>query len=172
MPFDASSLATISELAMTLFGVTGIVAVFLGRSELGTKDRARFLMIVLPTLLVALAGYVPIWLSRYSEDPLDIWRLSTLIVLVTMFATTLAMNVLGYGLRSAVFYDLKRITPPTMMVIYVMIAALNLLLLFANSTGWPFPPNQTMYEVVLFLLLLKASGEFVSLVLYRSDGGT
>jgi hypothetical protein len=167
MAVSPDTLTTISELGITLIGVAAIAGVLLSRDGLHPVDRFRFTLVVIPATTIGFMGYVPIWISRYVDDDVLIWQLSSagMIALILIVIATFGRE----GLRpsGSVAREIASITPRRFLISWGLIPFANLSRLLANTFSWPLQSNQTTFEIVLFLGLLVAVLQFVALVAFR-----
>ena len=62
------TLFTLAEMAVAMFSVAGLIAVFLTKGTLQPTDRIRFLMIVIAGIMLAVFGFVPVWVARHASS--------------------------------------------------------------------------------------------------------
>lgn len=166
---EFDTLLTISELAIGLIGVTGIVAVFLTKGEMEYFDKIRFSMIVATGSSVAFLAFVPIWLSRVMSTEILVWRVSAVIVLCVAITGNI---LIGYFTREFWQKIPKAVSGNTIVskILASILTTMVFLLVLVNLASWPVPANGTFHEIVLFLGLLQMAFTFSNLVMSRGSG--
>lgn len=161
----ADTLLTIAEIAITMVGISALVAVFLAKGRLHTYDIERFVYIAMSSVLTALLAYVPLWLSRTMDNHQLVWQTSSAlcIALSLLTACWLILYERRYPIPSHVTI------PRTYVVANVGIGLSAQVLALFNVIGWPFAPNGVIYEVVLFAILVHITVHFVGLAILRPD---
>lgn len=160
---DVSTLTSVAELAISLIGMSGIVAVFLTKKPIGALDSARFLTIVSTGSLVALLAFVPIWLARFLAEGPIIWRIAA----GTALGLSLVSNLVVGALARTSLKDVSatfagdhwgmRLAAALMTVAVVALMAMNIF-------AWPIQANRSIYELMLFIGLIQMAIAFASLV--------
>ncbi|NKC00334.1 MAG: hypothetical protein GKR90_17860 [Pseudomonadales bacterium] len=161
---DFTTLLILAELAISLIGVSGIVAVFLTAKPIGSLDSARFLAIVATGCLVAFLAFVPVWINRHFAFDFDIWRASSIVALISAVVVNLVVGAFAHTSIRQVAQSFSGTQVASRIGASVMTIAVIVLML-VNIFGWPIPPNGTVYEVMLFVGLVQMAIAFASLVL-------
>ncbi len=159
------TLFTIAEMAVAMFSVAGLIAVFLTKGVLQPADRLRFLMIVIPGIMVAVFAFVPVWVARYVPSG-SLWQVSSIIFFVTA-AVFLTLGTLGARDEARQLFET---IPRPVTFIPTIIALFNIVMISTNAIGWPIPSNQTFYEAAMVGGLCQMAFQFTSLVIYRQIG--
>lgn len=164
---EFATLLGLAQLAISLIGVSGIVAVFLTTRPIATLDSARFLAIVATGCLVAFLSFVPVWLSRLSAD-INIWQVAAGIALVT----SIIVNLLVGAFAHSTFGQVAQSHSGQHIIARIGASLLTLIiiaLMLANIFAWPVQPNATLYEVMLFVGLVQMAIAFAALVLSHKN---
>jgi len=165
---DYDTLATLAEMAVSIIGIAGLVAVFLSRGTISQFDKFRFLFIVIPAGTAAVGSYLPIWFGRHLADQVFVWQFSAGIIAATIVFGQLILVRSGYGFRSEFVRELRSILSPYVFWASTIVGLFVLILSGLNAASWPILSNQTIYEFVLMLMIAQATLQFVSMVYYRS----
>ena len=158
------ALFTLSEIAVTMVGVSGLVAIFLSKGSLHPADRVRFVSILGLGILAAFFAYVPYWMSKYVTDASLVWQFSSILVLAAILTLVIPLGIFMHA-REA----LQTVVPKFVLLggsIFPLSAFMAHLI---NAISWPINANSTLYEVALFLTILNMTFHFGSLVLYREQ---
>jgi len=159
------SLLNIAEMAITMVGISALVAVFLSKGKLHPFDIERFVYVAMSGVLTALLAYLPIWLGSVVVDPVQIWQFASSACLVMSIAT-------GTWL---VLYEKQHPLPPSLVIpgSYTVanygVGLTVLLLAIANIVGWPATSNGTIYEMTLFAILVHITIHFVGIAILRPE---
>jgi hypothetical protein len=161
---NLDALFTLSEIAVTMIGVSGLVAIFLSNGNLEPADRLRFYVILTLGILAALLGYVPYWASKYIGDAYSVWKFSSVVALM-LLVPTVSMPILLFmnpmkALKTAV---------PNLFIFFNSLFPIAVATTFlTNALSWPVEANSTLYEIALFLMIGDMTFQFGSLVLFRA----
>ena len=161
---EFSTLLGLAQLAISLIGVSGIVAVFLTTRPIGTLDSARFLAIVATGCLVAFLSFVPVWLSRHLTVDFNIWQISAGVAMIASITINLLVGAFAHTSVGQVVQShsgtstLARVGASTLTLIIIA-------LMLVNIFAWPVEPNATVYEIMLFVGLVQMAIAFASLVI-------
>jgi len=156
------ALFTLSEIAVTMVGVSGLVAIFLSKGNLQPADRVRFILILGLGILAAFFAYVPYWMSKYVTDASSVWQFSSILAVVAVFTLVIPLGILMHG-REA----LKAVVPKFVLLVASILPFSALMAHLINAVSWPISANSTLYELALFLIIINMTFHFGSLVLYR-----
>ena len=160
---DTSTLTSIAELAISLIGVSGIVAVFLTSKPISPLKSARFMIIVATGSLVAFLGFVPIWLSRYLTDEATVWQYSAIIALALSAIVNIVVGAVAHTTFKQVTASFSGDSPLGRIAASVL-TLIVVALMLVNIFGWPIAPNRSVYEIMLFVGLVQMAIAFASLV--------
>ena len=156
------ALFTLSEIAVTMVGVSGLVAIFLSKGNLQPADRVRFVLILGLGILAAFFAYVPYWMSKYVTDASSVWQFSSILAVVAVFTLVIPLGILMHA-REA----LQAVVPKFVLLGASIFPLSAFMAHLINAVSWPINANSTLYEVALFLTILNMTFHFGSLVLYR-----
>ena len=156
------ALFTLSEIAVTMVGVSGLVAIFLSKGNLQPADRVRFILILGLGILAAFFAYVPYWISKYVTDASSVWQFSSILAVVAVATLVIPLGILMHG-REA----LKAVVPKFVLLVASILPFSALMAHLINAVSWPINANSTLYELALFLIIINMTFHFGSLVLYR-----
>jgi hypothetical protein len=156
------ALFTLSEIAVTMIGVSGLVAIFLSKGNLQPADRVRFVLILGLGILVAFFAYIPYWMSKYVTDASSVWQFSSILAVLAVSALVIPLGILMHA-REA----LQAVVPKLVHLGASIFPLLAFIAHLINAVSWPINANSTLYEVALFLIILNMTFHFGSLVLYR-----
>ena len=157
------ALFTLSEIAVTMVGVSGLVAIFLSKGNLQPADRVRFVLILGLGILAAFFAYVPYWISKYVTDASSVWQFSSILAVVAV--STL---VIPLGLLMRAREALQAVVPKFVLLGASIIPFSAFMAHLINAVSWPINSNSTLYELALFLIIINMTFHFGSLVLYRA----
>jgi len=160
------ALFTLSEIAITMIGLSGLVAIFLSKGSLQPADRLRFYVILVLGIIAALLGYVPYWVSNYVTDALLVWKYSSIFALLLVI-TSLTVPVLFFMIKDAAI-DLRLIQTKSILIASLIPPLVILTMLLINALSWPINANSTLYELALFFMIVRMTVNFGSLVLFRA----
>jgi hypothetical protein len=161
---NLDALFTLSEIAVTMIGVSGLVAIFLSKGSLHSADRVRFYVILVLGILAALFGYVPYWVSKHLSEAVLVWRFSSILALVLM-VPTLSVPILFF---MHPVEALKSATPRPIFLVGLLFPITVVTSLTVNALSWPILANSTLYEIALFFMIGNMTFQFGSLVLFRA----
>ena len=156
------ALFTLSEIAVTMVGVSGLVAIFLSKGNLQPADRVRFILILGLGILAAFFAYVPYWMSKYVTDASSVWQFSSILAIVAVFTLVVPLGIFMQA-REA----LQSVVPRFVLLGASIFPLSAFMAHLINAVSWPINANSTLYEVALFLTILNMTFHFGSLVLYR-----
>ena len=156
------ALFTLSEIAVTMVGVSGLVAIFLSKGNLHPADRVRFVLILGLGILAAFFAYVPYWMSKYVIDASAVWQFSSILAVAAVFTLVIPLGIFMHA-REA----LQAVVPKFVLLGASIIPLSAFMAHLINAVSWPINANSTLYEVALFLTILNMTFHFGSLVLYR-----
>ena len=157
------ALFTLSEIAVTMVGVSGLVAIFLSKGNLQPADRVRFVLILGLGILAAFFAYVPYWMSKYVTDASSVWQFSSILAVAAVFTLVIP---LGIFMRAR---EALRAVVPKFVLLGASIFPLSAFIAhLINAVSWPINANSTLYELALFLIVINMTFHFGSLVLYRA----
>jgi hypothetical protein len=158
-------LLTIAEIAVGLAGFSGVVAAFLQPGGLHIADRLRFLAVFTTAFVALVLSFVPILLAHSGVEGSDLWRYSSLTMLVV---SSLGFIPYGFGVRRIRAELGSAGRSPLFFVIAP--AAANLVLQIANSGAWFWRSNPAAYLIGMLCWLYIAGVFFVFTVLFRPSG--
>jgi hypothetical protein len=161
---NLDALFTLSEIAVTMIGVSGLVAIFLSNGNLQPADRVRFYVILVLGILAAFFAYVPYWVSGYVTDDAAIWRFSSTLALLLMVPT---MSIPVLFLMRPV-QVLRQTMPWYMFFAALLFPIITLTSFLMNALSWPQAANSTLFEIALFFMIGNMTFQFGSLVLFRT----
>jgi hypothetical protein len=156
------ALFTLSEIAVTMVGVSGLVAIFLSKGNLQQADRVRFVLILGLGILAAFFAFVPYWVSKYVTDASSVWQFSSILAVVVVSTLVIPLGIFLHA-REA----LQAVVPKFVHFAGSIFPFLAFMAHLINAVSWPINANSTLYEVALFLTILNMTFHFGSLVLYR-----
>ena len=156
------ALFTLSEIAVTMVGVSGLVAIFLSKGNLQPADRVRFILILGLGILAAFFAYVPYWMSKYVTDASSVWQFSSILAVVAVSTLVIPLGIFMHA-REA----LQAVVPKFVHLGASIFPLSAFMAHLINAVSWPINANSTLYEVALFLTILNMTFHFGSLVLYR-----
>lgn len=156
------ALFTLSEMAVTMVGVSGLVAIFLSKGNLQQADRVRFVLILGLGILAAFFAYVPYWMSKYVTDASSVWQFSSILAVVAVATLVIPLGMLMHA-REA----LQAVVPKLVLLVASIFPLSAFMAHLINAVSWPIKANSTLYELALFLTILNMTFHFGSLVLYR-----
>ena len=156
------ALFTLSEIAVTMVGVSGLVAIFLSKGNLQPADRVRFVLILGLGILAAFFAYVPYWMSKYVTDASSVWQFSSILAVVAVSTLVIPLGIFMHGLEA-----LQAVVPKFVLLVGSIFPLTAFIAHLINALSWPINANSTLYEVALFLTILNMTFHFGSLVLYR-----
>ena len=156
------ALFTLSEIAVTMVGVSGLVAIFLSKGNLQPADRVRFVLILGLGILAAFFAYVPYWMSKYVTDASSVWQFSSILAVVAVATLVIPLGILMHA-REA----LRAVVPKFVLHVASIFPLSAFMAHLINAVSWPINANSTLYELALFLTILNMTFHFGSLVLYR-----
>ena len=157
------ALFTLSEIAVTMVGVSGLVAIFLSKGSLQPADRVRFVLILGLGILAALFAYVPYWISKYVTDASSVWQFSSILAVVVVSTLVIPLGILMHA-REA----LQAVVPKFVLRVASIFPLSAFMAHLINAVSWPINANSTLYELALFLIIINMTFHFGSLVLYRA----
>jgi len=156
------ALLTIAQLAISLAGFSAVVSAFTVRGELTQADRSKFLWLIATALVAALLAFVPIILDEARMDGIQLWRVSSLIMVLAWFVS------MGIWLVE-LLRDRRRRSSPSFAdgPLLVVPSVGNLILQLFNVSGMAWQPSPAAYIVGTLVWLYAASLAFLSIVLER-----
>ena len=157
------ALFTLSEIAVTMVGVSGLVAIFLSKGNLQPADRVRFILILGLGILAAFFAYVPYWMSKYVTDASSVWQFSSILAVVVVSTLVIPLGILMHA-REA----LQAVVPKFVLLGASIFPLSAFIAHLINAVSWPINANSTLYELALFLIIINMTFHFGSLVLYRA----
>lgn len=157
------ALFTLSEMAVTMVGVSGLVAIFLSKVNLHPADRVRFVLILGLGILAAFFAYVPYWISKYVTDASSVWQFSSILAVVTVCTLVIPLGIFMHA-REA----LRAVVPKFVLFGASVFPLFAFMAHLINAISWPINANSTLYELALFLIIINMTFHFGSLVLYRA----
>jgi hypothetical protein len=89
------ALFTLSEIAVTMVGVSGLVAIFLSKGNLQPADRVRFISILGLGILAAFFAYVPYWMSKYVTEDSSVWQFSSILAVVAVATLVIPLGTMA-----------------------------------------------------------------------------
>ena len=161
---DLEALFNLAEMAITMIGVAGLVAVFLSKGGLQAADRFRFTGILMLGINAALLAYVPYWVSKYTADLESVWQISSIFGLLWIVPSVFIVFIL---LAKDALENIGSVMSKPIRIVGGLFAPVTLTLLFLNALSWPFDANSTVYEFALLLMLGSMTFQFGSLVIHR-----
>ncbi len=163
LKFDA--LFTLSEMAVTMIGVSGLVTIFLSKGELQPADRIRFIAILIIGFMAAFLSYLPYWMSSYVEDVIVVWKYSSIAGAALVFSVILSVLLTraAEGVR-----QLRSIYPLPLLIFIASLPWFNIALFLMNVIAWPVPTGSTLYELALMVMIGAITVHFGGLVIYSA----
>lgn len=162
---DASSLIALSFLGLILLGIAGITHTVLRVSQGSLADVARFVVIAMYGMVLAIGAYLPILLGRLIEHPPAIvFQISTF-VLVCAFFLAARWSDKNPQIKRAL--DRMRRESQYPKSLTLILVGVGLILALMNIASWPFQSNQTFYEILLIFGATHALFHFINLVIFR-----
>ena len=157
------ALFTLSEMAVTMVGVSGLVAIFLSKGNLHQADRVRFVLILGLGILAAFFAYVPYWISKYVTDASSVWQFSSTLAVVTVCTLVIPLGISMHASEA-----LRAVVPKFVLFGASVFPLFAFMAHLINAISWPINANSTLYELALFLIIINMTFHFWSLVLYRA----
>ncbi|MEM7363556.1 MAG: hypothetical protein AAF525_05995 [Pseudomonadota bacterium] len=164
---DVDPLYTFAELAITMVGVSGIVAVFRGHGSIHPADQFRFYMIVFVGMLATVAAFLPTWVDNFVDDAETLWQVCAGVVLAGQ--VTANPILVRHARVSGVFQMLWASATTPFLIVMFSLLTIAVTANLANIIAWPFGANQILYEVVLMTAILQMALQFLSLVAFRIE---
>ena len=161
---ELDALFTLAELAITMIGVAGLVAVFLSKGGLKAADRFRFTGILVLGINAALLAYIPYWASKYVSSVESIWRFSSIFALVWIVPSLLIVSFL---LAKDALEDIGTVMSGPIKIAGALFAPTTIAVFLMNALSWPVNSNSTLYELAVLLMLGSMTFQFGSLVMHR-----
>ena len=154
MPDPMGGLQTLAEIAITLAGFSGLIAVFSSQDSWGRTEKTRFLNILILCFLVVLCAMFPIFSGTYFADESSAWRISCFVFGIVQII--IVIRFLTSVLRSSWRPEMPYLSIPISVVGFMVgIAALS-----AAMLNVPIPtPN--LLGLLLIWGLVAASFQFI-----------
>ena len=164
MVVDSTSLLALSFFGLILIGISGITHTVLRTSQGSLADVARFAVISMYGLVLAIGAYLPLLLARWIHQTGVVFQISTFI-LVIGFILAARWSDANPQIKKAL-ERMRRESqyPKTLPFVLVFVGVILALL---NIVSWPFLANQTTYEILLLFGATHALMHFVNLVIFR-----
>jgi len=157
-----NGLLTIAQIAISLAGFSAIVSAFTIRGELTATDRIKVLWLFTTAFVTVLLAFVPVLLDEAGIVGVQLWRVSSLVmVLVWLVSIGIWVVGLAHDRRAGAvssFADGPLLVIP---------AVANLILQVVNVTGIAWQPSPAAYTIGTLVWLYAASLAFLSIVLER-----
>ena len=154
----------IASIALSLVGITGITHTVLRNTQASSVDRARFLVISMFGLLVAIGAYLPILISRWINEEINLFRVCTFVYLCLVIwgerwraSYPQITNAIERMYRESQY-------PSTFSNVLRTVAAIVVVI---NLASWPVTSGQALYELLLVFTFMLALLHFVNLVIFR-----
>ena len=161
---ELNALFTLAEMAITMIGVAGLVAVFLSKGGLQAADKFRFTGILVLGMNAALLAYIPYWVAKYVSDLVDVWRYSSIFGLIWIIPSVLIVSLL---FAKDALKDIGAVMSRPIKLAGAIFAPTTLVVFTLNALSWPIDANSTLYEMAVLLMLGSMTFQFGSLVMHR-----
>ena len=160
------SLTTIAEIAITLAGFTGLIAVFRSAKQWTSQELSRLGTIIAACFVCLVVALLPFGLAQFSSGAVIVWGLP-----IALFGV-LHLAIIGYLLAAA---RAKRFRPSsTFSRVILTIDSILAVVLVAAPTGLLLEPSQGLLILVcIWGLVFPAIGFFLTLgMVVRGEGGS
>lgn len=161
---DSTSLLALSFFGLILIGISGITHTVLRTSQGSLADVARFVVISMYGMVLAIGAYLPLLLARWIHHTGIVFQISTF-VLVIAFIVAARWSDANPQIKKALDRMRRESQYPKILSLLLVIAGVILAVL--NVASWPIQANQTFYELLLLFGAIRALLHFVNLVIFR-----
>ena len=155
---DIEILLTFAEVAAAFAGFSAIAGIFSGRSrDIAQQDAERLRAVILNSILVLIAAFAPLLISRYGVEESRVWWLASVIALPCNWLVAILLTYLGGQTklwRADKFYA---------SVSFTLEIPVELTLIF-NVLGWFVAVASALYMTFIFLVLLQSAVAFATLL--------
>ena len=155
-------LLTIAEIAVGLAGFSGVVAGFIQRGGLSAADRLRFIALFITAFAALVLAFIPIALAYAGFQDENLWRLSSVIMMLTGIAGIVSIPFGTHRIR-------KEIATTSLLptILLLVPALINVVVQLMNAGAWIWQPNFVPYLIGMLLCLFETGLIFVFIVLFR-----
>jgi hypothetical protein len=153
-------LLTIAEIAVGLAGFSGVVAGFIQRGGLSAADRLRFIALFITAFATLVLAFIPIALAYGGFQDESIWRLSSIVMMLTAIAGFVSIPFGMHSIR-------KEIAPSLASILVLVPPLINVVVQLMNAGAWIWQPNFVPYLSGMIFFLYGAGLIFVYIVLFR-----
>jgi hypothetical protein len=164
---DSELFVSLAEIAGVFIGFGALIG-FTRRAGVPAVDRFRINTVVLVGLLVVAAALIPVCLARYPLEPATVWRVSSFVFLVLIWAVILA-PFRDPSDRSLLFLQ-ARAEPIALVFLLCLEVVVQGPLVFVCLGLFP-TASAALYTTALVINLLQVSFMLSQLVLSRPDTG-
>ena len=160
MPIDLVHYQVLAQIAATLVGFSGIVAVFSDRLNFSrdSENRMRLMDLLLAGFGTVFLSFLPYFLGSLQMEQTDLWRLSNLIV-AAWFAFSLIL------LRRIAKAPFSSLSYPIATVAFAVVGIVLIIALLVSTFGVIDPVASTLNFFALIFLLSVASMQFCILLI-------
>lgn len=155
---DIDVLLTFAEVAAAFAGFSAIAGIIGGRSqEIAQQDAERLRAVILNSILVLVAAFSPLLISRFGIEDSRAWWLASMIVLPCNWIVAILLTYLGSQTK------LWRADKIYMSVSFALEIPVELTLIF-NVLGMFADVAPALYMTCIFLILLQSAVAFATLL--------
>jgi hypothetical protein len=161
-------LLTTAEVAITLAGFTGIVAVLgqRGRGDWRPEEQLRLVMLLASSFAALLFAMLPIALGSLGLTEAGSWTISSTLLAVSIAA---AHPAVVYFLRFLPAEAVEAEFPRRLGLFVLVVSLMVALLLALNAVGYGFEQQFGPYFVGLMWLLALSAVQFIRLLAVSRD---
>ena len=155
---DIEVLLTFAEVAAAFAGFAAIAGIFSERSkEIAQQDAERLRAVILNSILVLIAAFSPLLISRFGVEESRVWWLASVIALPCNWIVAILLTYRGVKTK------LWRADKIYSRVSFALEVPVELTLIF-NVLGLFAAVAQAMYMTFIFLVLLQSATAFATLL--------
>lgn len=155
---DIEVLLTFAEVAAAFAGFSAIAGIFGDRSkEIAQQDAERLRAVILNSILVLVAAFSPLLISRYGIEESRVWWLASLIALPCNWLVAILLTYLGAKT------DLWRADKIYKRISFTLEIPVELALI-CNVFGLFSALAPALYMTFIFLVLLQSAVAFATLL--------
>ena len=155
---DIDVLLTFAEVAAAFAGFSAIAGIFSGRSrEIARQDAERLRAVILNSILVLIASFSPLLISRYGVDESKVWWIASLIALPCNWIVAILLTHLGVKTKLWRADKIYASVSFTLEIPVELTLILNVFGIFAAAAP-------ALYMTFIFLVLLQSAVAFATLL--------
>ncbi|MGI9260855.1 MAG: hypothetical protein ACR2QR_02405 [Woeseiaceae bacterium] len=155
---DIEVLLTFAEVAAAFAGFSAVAGIFGERSKkIAQQDAERLRAVILNSILVLVAAFAPLLISRYGVEEGRVWWLASLIALPCNWLVAILLTYLGAKT------DLWRSDKIYKRVSFTLEIPVELALII-NVLGFFTALAPALYMTFIFLVLLQSAVAFATLL--------